>query len=303
MSSNVPPESLATMAPQDQIPTRNEVDSEARLVDFIVIGAMRAGTTMLHEILAAHPEIAMARMKETDYFILQKNFSRGRDWYIAQFADDRPFRGEISPNYSKSRDFPDVPQRIFKACPDVRLIYVLRDPITRAMSQFRHSWNMGKLTETPEQMAGGHKYLSILDASSYAHQMDAYLQYFDRSQILVLDFETLLADPQGQLDAILAHIGASPMVVPELSQQNGNDELKRVPKSMLRLTQSRLRPILTTLFSPKMRGRLRRLMARGPVRSAPTFSEALLQRMRNELAPDTARLRQQTGQEFERWSI
>ncbi len=273
------------------------------LVDFIVIGAMRAGTTLLHDILSAHRDISMAQMKETDFFVAEKNHGRGSEWFLAQFDGDRPLRGEISPNYAKLRDFPGVPGRIHRHCPNVRLIYVLRDPLRRAVSQYGHSWNMGEVTQTPEQMAGGHEYLSILDASSYARQLEAYLEFFDPQQILVIDFESLIADPQGQLDIILRHIGAAPMAVPSLSRQNGNDELARVPKPLLRLTQSRLRPMLTALVGPRTRGRLRRLMARGPARVAPAFPEPLLARMRQDLAPDLARLRRMTGQTFPRWSI
>lgn len=281
-----------------------KIDESGRaLVDFIVIGAMRAGTTLLHDILSKHPRIAMARMKETDFFIAEKNYPQGVEWYAAQFDPDMPIRGEISPNYTKLRDFAGVPARIFRHCPEVRLIYVLRDPLRRAVSQYGHSWNMGLLDGTPEQMAGTDEYFHILDGSSYARQLDAYLEYFDPSQILVVEFESLLADPQPQLDAILAHIGAGPMDMPDLNAQNGNDELSRVPRPLLRLTQSRLRPVLTRLLGPGMRGRLRRLLARGPARKAPDFPEALLVRMRTDLAEDISRLRRMTGQDFTRWSL
>ena len=272
------------------------------LVDFIVIGAMRAGTTLLHDVLSRHPQISMARMKETDFFIPEKNNARGNDWYIRQFQEDFPIRGEISPNYSKTRDFPGVAQRIAAACPDARLIYMLRDPVRRAVSQYEHSWNMGEIQETPEALAGGHEYFSILDASSYARQLDEYLRYFPASQILVIDFESFLAEPQRTLSAILDHIGATPMDAPPMTRQNGNDELQRVPKSVLRLTQGRLRPLLTTLLGPKLRGAARRLLARGPKRDSPAFPVALLQRVREDLEQDTARLRQMTGQEFAAWS-
>ena len=164
------------------------------LVDFIVIGAMRAGTTMLHDLLSGHPQISMARMKETDFFVAEKNLPRGTGWYGAQFDPARPIRGEISPNYAKAMDFPGVPERIFEHCPGVRLVYVLRDPVARAVSQYAHSWNMGELSDTPEQMARSPEYPRILDASRYARQIDNYLRLFDPGQLLVVDFDALLAE-------------------------------------------------------------------------------------------------------------
>ena len=102
--------------------------------DFIIIGAMRAGTTALADLLSRHPEIGMSRLKETDYFIAEKNFSRGPVWYQSLFPMDRPIRGEASPNYAKSDVFAGVPQRIHAARPDVRLIYIVRDPVERFWS-------------------------------------------------------------------------------------------------------------------------------------------------------------------------
>ncbi|MFT4013556.1 MAG: sulfotransferase [Paracoccus sp. (in: a-proteobacteria)] len=273
------------------------------LVDFIVIGTMRAGTTLLHDILSTHPQISMARMKETDYFIPEKNHGRGSDWYLGQFDVGRPLRGEISPNYAKVMDFPGVARRIHAECPQVRLVYVLRDPVKRAMSQYEHSWNMGEVSETPAQMAGQHEYLSIMDTSHYARQLRAYHEVFRPEQILVVCFEDFIARPQQVLDRILAHIGAGPMAVPQMQKHNGNSELSRVPRPLLKLSHGPLRPLLTALMGPRLRGMLRSLLARGPKRESPRFPVALQQRMRDELREDIAELRRMTGQEFGQWSL
>ena len=90
--------------------------------DFIVIGSMKSGTTSLYRWLSAHPDIGMSRDKETDYFVAEKSFGRGPEWYAAQFAPGSKIYGEASPNYSKVDDFRGVPARIRAALPDVRLI-------------------------------------------------------------------------------------------------------------------------------------------------------------------------------------
>lgn len=272
-------------------------------VDFVVVGAMRAGTTTLHTLLSGHSAIAMSRDKETDFFIAEKNYGRGLNWYEGQFDPARAIRGEISPNYSKARDFPGVPARLVGHCPDVRLIYLVRDPVLRAVSQYQHSWNMGLLTETPEGLAGGHDYRSLIDISSYARQLDLWRAEVSRERILIVDFDSLTADPQAQIDRILAHVGAPPMRLGAIASHNSGDELSRVPRPLLRLAQGRLRPLLTRLLNQRARDRLRRLGAVGPRRQPPPFPEALLARMRQDLAPDAARFRQMTGMEFAHWSI
>ncbi|MEO1284986.1 MAG: sulfotransferase domain-containing protein, partial [Pseudomonadota bacterium] len=82
------------------------------LPHFIIIGAMKSGTTTLYRHLDEHPDVDMSRDKETDLFVSEKNWSRGLGWYSNQFSRADAVRGEASPNYSKSRDFPGVAKRM-----------------------------------------------------------------------------------------------------------------------------------------------------------------------------------------------
>lgn len=272
-------------------------------VDFIVIGAMRAGTTTLHALLSRHPEIAMSCDKETDYFIAEKNWSRGPDWYRAQFDPARPIWGEASPNYAKGRDFAGVPDRIARHAPQVRLIYLVRDPVGRAVSQYNHSWNMGALATLPAALPGSHEYRSLIDISSYAQQLDLWRQHFPAEQMLIIDFDALMAEPQAQVDRILSHIGAAPLRIAGLATSNATSELSRVPRPLLKLAQGPLRPLLTALLGQRSREAIRRLLARGTPRKPPAFPQAVLAQMRAELADDAARFRAMTGLELPHWSV
>ncbi|WP_299842393.1 sulfotransferase [uncultured Paracoccus sp.] len=272
-------------------------------VDFIVLGAMRAGTTTLHGLLSRHPAISMARDKETDYFIAEKNWPQGADWYRQQFDPARALWGEASPNYAKGRDFPGVPERVARHAPKARLIYLVRDPLRRAVSQYGHSWTMGLLDMPPGDLPDSHEYLSLIDASCYARQLDLWRAHFDGGQMLIVDFDALIADPQGQIDRVLAHIGAAPMQIDALNRENGGGELSRVPRGVLKLAHGPLRPVLTGLFGHRSRAAIRRLLARGPERRPPAFPEALLARMRTDLAEDAAQFRAMTGMEQAHWSV
>ena len=169
---------------------------------------MRAGTTMLHDLLSGHPQISMARMKETDFFVAEKNLPRGTGWYGAQFDPARPIRGEISPNYAKAMDFPGVPERIFEHCPGVRLVYVLRDPVARAVSQYAHSWNMGELSDTPEQMARVQKAVAEpLKDPAVKQRMDA--QGLFVSGTSSADFTKQIASEVAKMKGVAAAAGIS----------------------------------------------------------------------------------------------
>jgi hypothetical protein len=67
------------------------------LPNLIIIGAPKCGTTSLHHYLSLHPQISMSREKELNFFIAERNWSKGIAWYAAQFAADNKVRGEASP--------------------------------------------------------------------------------------------------------------------------------------------------------------------------------------------------------------
>ena len=278
-----------------------------RLPHFIIIGAMKCGTTTLYRQLAAHPGIDMSRDKETDFFVAEKNWPQGLDWYEAQFARETPgaprLRGEASPNYTKCRDFPGVAARMAETCPEARLVYIVRDPVARAESQFRHGVLMGTLPGGLEAFADSHEYHHILDASRYARQLAEYRRHFPAEAVAVLDFDLLVRDPQAVFDRVCDHIGAPRHAVADAGAQNDSRELSRVPAPVLRFAQSPAGRRIAGLVGRGTRDRIRRGLARGPARHAAPFPEALRARFRADLAADAALFREMTGLPFDNWSV
>lgn len=273
------------------------------LPDFIIIGAMKCGTTTLYRHLAGHPGIDMSRDKETDFFVAEKNWSRGLEWYGRQFTHSDRIRGEASPNYTKARDFAGVPERIAQVCPDVRLIYIVRDPMTRAESQFRHSFLMGNLSGLIDDFEGSDEYAHVLDASLYARQLAAYHAHFPQKAILVLDFDDLVRDPQAVMDRVCDHIGAERHEIVDSGAQNDSAELSRIPAPLLRFGQSRPGRFIAGFLGRGFRNRLRRLLSFGRARRAEEFPEDLKQRLKRDIAPDAARFREMTERDFNGWQV
>lgn len=120
------------------------------LPNLIVIGAMKCGTTALHRYLDLHPEVAMSEPKELNFFFGPErlderdepaarsagNWHRGVGWYAMQFRP-APVRGEASPGYT-SPSFPEAAERMARVVPEARLVYAVRDPVARAVSQYLH---------------------------------------------------------------------------------------------------------------------------------------------------------------------
>lgn len=271
--------------------------------DFIIIGSMKSGTTSLYRMLASHPDIGMSRDKETDFFIVEKNYGRGIDWYRAQFDPSRTIHGEASPNYTKVDDFGGVPERIRAALPEVKLIYLVRDPVDRLVSQYRHSWTMGDITMTPEELPSTPEWRHIIDTSRYGRQFKAFLDVFPDEQILVVDFDRLIGEPQAVLDEVLAFIGAPPFSYEAGKSFNENAELSRVPAPILRFAQSPAGRAVTRFVSRENRDRLRKMMARGKARQPDRFPDPVLDQARRELAGDAEEFRRMTGMAFPGWSV
>src|SRR3954470_10329564 len=125
----------------------------------IAIGAMKCGTTALHRYLDAHPQISMATVKEVNFFIgattapdgdedtwwQHGQWHRGVAWYAGLFDETAPVRGETSPGYTSPAST-EAAGRMAAVVPDARLVYLVRHPLDRAVSQYRHHVRDG--TET-----------------------------------------------------------------------------------------------------------------------------------------------------------
>ncbi len=181
--------------------------SSIALPNLIVIGAMKSGTSSLHYYLDAHPDIAMTRAKELNFFSLDRIWGKGTHWYENQFDPSFRVRGESSPSYSKYPHRPSVPERMATIVPAVKLIYLVRDPIDRAVSHYVHLSESGR-DDRPLNEALSHLDRNpYLDCSSYSMQLDRYLGYFPRSQILVIQSEALKTRRDETLGRVFRFLG------------------------------------------------------------------------------------------------
>ena len=192
----------------------------ARLLpNLVVIGAMKCGTTALHRYLDRHPQIAMAQEKELNFFIGDDgvsghadrpsrwhagNWHRGVRWYAERFQPAR-VRGETSPGYT-SPAAPEAPARMAAVVPQASLIYLVRDPVERAISQYRHHRAEGSERRGADE--------ALLDPSSqylarsrYHERLAPFLARFPRERVFVCAQEELLRQRRSTLAAIYGFLG------------------------------------------------------------------------------------------------
>jgi len=179
----------------------------SNLPTFVVIGAMKCGTTSLHRYLRNHPEISVSRKKETNFFVEEKNWSRGMGWYESMFDRTCPVRGDFSPNYSKHPKFKGVAERMNSILPDAKLIYMVREPVDRMVSQYIHQVDAGRETRSFARALQDFEGNHYIDLSRYYYQLSKFLEHYPENRILVLSLEALSADPEPQLSRVADFLG------------------------------------------------------------------------------------------------
>ena len=189
----------------------NRYVATGRLPTFLIVGAMRCGTSSLAHYLRGHPQVALAEQKEVHFFDAQ--FARGADWYRNQFigAGSALAVGEATPNYMFK---PEVPARMAALVPDARLIAILRDPIDRAYSHFRHNVARGREPLTFDEALAAERERQLpsrdrhdyLRRGHYLPQLQRLCEHYPRESLLVLLFEDLVADPRKVFGELCAFI-------------------------------------------------------------------------------------------------
>jgi hypothetical protein len=202
------------------------------LPDFLILGGQRCGTTSLYYYLRAHPRVLPALIKEVHFLTL--HWLRGEGWYRAQFPlrarktgqRQVPLTFEATPYYLLH---PLAASRARELVPEVKLLVLLRDPVSRAWSHYRHMVRLGleplsfqeAIAQEPVRLAGEvdrirsdpgydavrYRRYSYLTRGAYAAQLQQWLDHFSPDQFLVLRSERLLADPAGGYASVLAFLG------------------------------------------------------------------------------------------------
>lgn len=256
--------------------------------DFIIIGAMKCGTTTLAADLAAQPGVFFTTPKEPNYFSDDENFARGPDWYGALFAGAAPgdLTGEGSTHYTKRPTHPQTLQRMSGLPETCRFIYMIRDPVARALSHYIHEWSRGVITAAPEAAFESHP--ELVDYGCYGYQIAPWMQAFGPRRILLTSLEQFRADPQAELDRIAAFLGRAGFTHVETGARNASaDRFRPLPMSRL-LVDNPVATLLRRALVPKsLRQRIRKARS---IQVHPVLPEALRRQLEARFLEDRADL-------------
>ncbi len=234
--------------------------------NYLVIGAQKAGTSSLHQYLAKHPAVLTARTKEVQYFT--KYYARGEGWYRAQFplaTSARAVRRSagVAPAVGEATAAclfdPRSPERVHSFDPSMRLVAVLRDPIERAYSHFQMELRWGRETGTFEEALAreeaelpGELALTHAEPTSeppsgfarsyvarglYADQLERWLEYFDREQLLVVMSDELADAPVETMTRVAAFLGIPEPRAAQYPRRGVQEYAAMAPETRDRLTR------------------------------------------------------------------
>jgi hypothetical protein len=265
------------------------------LPNLVIFGAMKCGTSSLHEYLAVHPDVHMSTPKELDFF-LDRNWHRGLDWYRSKFSAESIVRGESSPNYSKYPYLPGAPERMGEVIPKAKLIYMVREPIKRIASHYIHNICHGREYRPIEQVLADDGSDIYFTTSRYRYQIDRFLKFFPEEQLLVLSLEDLSKNPVQTVGRALSFLDLEPHVDESVFNRvfNASSVKKRpIPAARWLSRYGKLGTTIRSLFS----GIIER-----PVEK-PLIEGSLLSQLKERLYPEVEGLRSLTGEDFPYWSI
>lgn len=260
------------------------------LPDFLIIGAMKCGTSTLQAQLARQPGVFMSTPKEPNYFSDDDIFARGQDWYEGLFADAKPgdLKGEASTHYTKLPTYPQTLSRMQALLPAPRLVYMIRNPMVRAVSHYIHEWTEGRLGS--DATRAFHQAREITAYGCYGMQIAPFAAAYGADRILLTSLEQFKADPEAAFGQVSTFLGlpAGAAWCHDLPAQNVSAaRIRRMPLQGLLIDNQVAATLRRTLIPKSVRNWVRtsRTMA-----ERPEIPADLQGRLQTEFLKDRARL-------------
>jgi hypothetical protein len=295
------------------------------LPNFLMIGAQKAGTTAIYTYLAQHPQVFTSEIKEPAFFAfegVQVSFAgpddaRGERYIVRdleryrqlfQKAGDRARAGEASNIYLYA---PQAAERIRHYVPNAKLIAVLREPVDRAYSAYRHlvrdgreqlSFEEGPAAEASRMAANWHPIFHYKQRGFYYAQLRRFFELFSREQIAVYTYDDFKADPRALLRSMFLFLEIDPEFQPNMSVRHN---VSGVPRSRLlhRIIgrPSRAKDLMKRLL-PAGAARLHAaLMSRNIAVSEPRIAPETERALRQEYRGDILQLEALIGRDLSAW--
>ncbi|MCB9835367.1 MAG: sulfotransferase [Phycisphaera sp.] len=222
---------------------------------------MKCATTTLAVQLAAQDGVFISDPKEPNFFSNDEIYAKGTSWYESLFesAEGCSLVGEASTHYTKLPTYSQTIERFRAVLPDVKLIYVMRHPIDRVISQYMHEWSQRLVSGPIDDELAGNPW--IVDYGRYAMQIRPWLDAFGPQRVLPVFNERLRVEPQAELERVCAFLGytGTPAWVDEGDQNVSGERMRKSPLRDAVLNAPGLKQIRRGLVPKSLRDRAKGL--------------------------------------------
>ncbi len=278
-----------------------------------LIGAQKSATTLLADMLDQQPSVSLGQEKELNFFSDEALWAQGMNWYADRFEGAKPgatWLLDASVSYTRCMvSNPDrvatfmVPKRIKDTVSDPKFIYLLREPVGRAYSEYWHTVRNGREKRAVEQALTPPS--GYVNTSNYAAQLAIYLQHFSLDQFLILRSEHVTNHPQKTLNQICDFLGVDnfvPYVRDVGRKPNQGFQLSLAAQLGVKLLGGHDRFYafakgVKSLLPDAAAGAVKRSMTQ-PI---PDISDDLRARLADYLDPSVRQLEDMTGHDFSDW--
>lgn len=271
------------------------------LVDFMVIGAQKCATTSIASYLADHPDVCFCSTKEPGFFSATSDWKAHIEEYHRLFSPaEGQICGEASTMYTFLPEYLGTHERLHAYNPDLRLIYVMRNPVERVISNYSHRVARRTVRQPPEEVVFADP--TYLNRSRYAVQIEPYLELFGGANVLLLLFEEYAAEPQATLGRIAEFLGISrePFSAMREKAEHSSAGGDYLHPSVAKLYQAVKGEYVASRLPPKLRRFVRGKLA-NRIEKKPVFSPVLRETLWRFLLPDVRRIEQIMGRRLDLW--
>jgi len=207
---------------------------------FLIIGAQRSGTTYLYKLLEEHPEICIAKpQKPEPKFFLKEEYLKGKDFYFKKYFNHRQKQHKVFVEKSTSYyEYPVVPKRLTGDFKNTKIIFILRNPVDRALSNYFFSKNNGLETRSLEEVFIktlppplypsniSTNPFSYLERGIYINYIKMYLQYIPKKNFNIFFYDDIIKSIKS-VQNIYKILGVSEDFIPASFKRKINENINQ----------------------------------------------------------------------------
>ena len=250
-----------------------------KLVNFLLIGAMKCGTSFLAKNLSDHDEISFSSIKEPHYF---SKYQISLKQYHELFDFKKPLRGEASTTYTFFPSFNvNIVQDIYRYNPNMKLLYIVRNPLDRLVSDYMHLYSRKYTSLSIDEAIKNIP--DLINRTKYFSHIERYLQYFNSDQFFLITYEELTQRPLTTMNKIAKFLNISPFENIDTEIRNNSLHSKKLNYKIDLLAKSKV-SVLKHLIPLTLRKKVKSQLFKGrSLHSRPVPNSNSLKYIETEL--------------------